>query len=1360
VRKQSRVVGILVLLLAPSASVYSAPLDVEAEELRPGLVAAYRSPGNASASLDRIDIKPAFTLGTSSPHPRLPPGPFEVVWSGLLNLRERPPVSFEAFVCGEVTVEVDGVIVLRGRGQTETAHVGPAAPLDREPGLYRLKIRYTSLSVRPARLQIWWQGKGFSREPLPAWQLHHLAAEVPPSVLREELAEKGRVAVGQLGCARCHVAAFPGVAEPPPGPALDDLRGRLRRSWLLDWLADPARMRSNAHMPALFNANRSGFVERWLLVEHLLGPAVPDRPPTAGDHRLGRQAFISLGCAACHFLPDPDLSEQPDLGRTRLTGLGDRFAAGELAAFLVNPHSRYPDGRMPRLPVSTAMAKDIAAYLLLWSKPTRIDSAPLQPPTAEEIDAVCRRLGVRDSSAVGTALLRAKRCAACHPGLTPSTFDAVPLTEAGEDRGCLSGKSLPRYTLDTPTRKALAAYRTVASQDRHPSPFAARQRLLKHAGCVRCHQRDSDRPPPIEAAGVTLGGAMLQYVVYQRTPRLTYPHQKYTRAHLLAAIRDGVTGLRSAAYSYRMPAFGKEAEELVRALAEADGDLPDASDPTEGRPADPTLGPLAGSRLVGFSGYACVSCHVWNGKTLADSDPGAVGTDLTRVVGRIRRDWFDRYLEAPARSHPGTPMPAIFPKGEQASLQSVLDGDPARQKEALWGYFALGKEAPSPKPPPPLPVPAPLSGEPPLVAQIPLHLPDGTTVESICVLYASGDLLVYDLGAQTLHAGYTGAQILRDVQGRLRTFRAAGTAVGSGFRAETPLQLLGKGKPEVPRERILHGYDRLADGVRIRWQARFPSGVVEVAEALRLTTDRGRRLVLREFRFLGIPAGCCVELRSGVPGQARADVARSTASTKDAAAEAVLRCELPPPNAPPAAERTILADPGKIEGSLERPGYHAIAYPRPKTSSGEDRVMPSALAANPRDGRVFVASMKTGELFVVHDPTGDGRQARFDNYAGGFFQEAYSMLAEPDALYVLHRRNLTRITEAAGVAEHFDRVAVLPHGIADTYDYAYGLIRDRDGAFVFTFAPYANTHLPGSGGAVRLLPGKPLEEAAYGFRNPFGWCRGPRGEVFFTDNQGEWVATNKLCHLQEGRFFGFPNLAQRRHATRPAGKTAVWVPYGWARSINGVAYDDSGGKFGPFAGQFFLAELMFGGAIVRASLEEVNGQYQGACFPFWGAGLLGPLTLAFDPRGRLWVGSITEPGWMAQPDRGALYRIDFTGVVPFEIKSIHVLPRGFRLVFTAPVSPATARELASYRIEHYRYEYTGAYGSPELDRTPLAVERMELSPDGRSVDLTTAPLVKDRVYLIAARGVRSAGGEALVHPAGAYTLNEVPDAKP
>src|SRR5688500_614318 len=143
-----------------------------------------------------------------------------------------------------------------------------------------------------------------------------------------------------------------------------------------------------------------------------------------------------------------------------------------------------------------------------------------------------------------------------------------------------------------------------------------------------------------------------------------------------------------------MPAYGPEAETLVHALAEADGELPAGDDPPTPAAPDPTPGALHGSRLVGFQGYSCVSCHVWNGRLLASPDPGATGPDRTRTAGRTRREWFDRFMEGPHRYYPSTPMPAIFERGKPATLAAVLDGDAARQKDALWAYLAQGKDAP------------------------------------------------------------------------------------------------------------------------------------------------------------------------------------------------------------------------------------------------------------------------------------------------------------------------------------------------------------------------------------------------------------------------------------------------------------------------------------------------------------------------------------------------------------------------------------------------------------------------------------------------------------------------------------------
>jgi glucose/arabinose dehydrogenase/cytochrome c551/c552 len=1324
-----------------------------------------------------VDAKPAFALGHSSPHPRIPSGQFEVIWTGLIHFRESGPVSFNAFVCGEVVVEIDGAEVLNGRGESERSQVWSQRPFERPFGLYRIAIRYRSLEGQPARVQIWWRGPKFAAEPLPAWVLKHDPTNAPDALKDEQLTRLGRQIIGEYGCARCHAGAFPTVDEPPPGPALSDAADRLDRDWLIRWLDNPSQMRSGARMPSLFGADRTAFIERSIVADYLLErkSAQPRASEIAGDHRAGRRQFIQLGCAACHFMPDATHSNQLDLGRSLLIGLGDRLPGRSLAEFLMNPHARYPDGRMPRLPMTRETAGDITAFLHLWLTPSKLDAASTIEPG--ELEAVVRRWNARRPTDAALAIIREKRCANCHPGIGSPLLAEIPLRGLSETRGCLSANSAVRFELDPPTLKAIRAYWVMAGQELTVSPFENRQRIVRRLGCLRCHSRDSDRPPPIELAGATLGGSNLETIPFQRTPRLDLVHHKYVASHLHSAVREGVGGMRHPRYSYRMPAFGDLALVVLQALAEADGDLLGDFAPEPPTSADPTLGPLSGPQLTGFQGYSCVSCHIWNGQVLAEPDPGAVGTDLTRLTNRIRRDWFDRFVENPLRFVPGTAMPSVFPHGQPATLRSVLDGDATRQRDAIWSYLALGKSAPPPKPAPPIPVATPSPGDSAIVAQIPLHISGKPPVESISILTSDSDLVVYDVGAASLRSVFVAGQIERTTQGRLRRFHAAGRAIGADWSADPPVRLDDKsGVTSVERADIRYrGYDRLNDGVRVRSEIRTQSAIMPMRDTVRVVRSGTNRQLVRECSVEAMRPGQAIEFRFRVPDEpaidesatsgtanlTRSDEVTTIRVSADARGVAQVRISLalPPAETPQTTKWTTLADAGPIEKSPGRPGYRAIAYPRPKTTAGDDLIMPVAVAASPGDGRVFVASTKLGELFTVNDPTDDGRQAQFENYAHGLFQEPYSMLAESDAIYVLHRRNLTRVVDSDGDghADQFDRVFATPQAVADAYDYGYGLVREPSGSFVFTLAPHANQELAGAGNALRLSPGGGEPEVvAYGFRNPLGWSSGPDGETFFTDNQGEWVATNKLCHLKAGRFFGYPNFKQRELAARPPGRAAIWVPYDWAHSINGVTYDNSAGKFGPFAGQIFMAELMFGGAIIRANLERVNGEYQGACFPFWGKGLLGPVTMAFDPRGRLWVGSITEPGWMAQPDRGALFRIDFTGPVPFEMQSIQVRPRGFRIRFTALIDEVTARTLSSYHIERYRYEYTGAYGSPELDRTRVELERAVVAPDGHSVDLTTSSLVQDQVYLISAQGIRSAAGTPLVHATGAYTLNEIP----
>jgi mono/diheme cytochrome c family protein/glucose/arabinose dehydrogenase len=1361
--------------------------DDDATALEPGLIAAYRSliTDRPIATVSAIDLKPAFAWGDSSPHPRMPPGPFAVEWSGYLAVNETDPIRLGAYVSGTLTVALDDVVVLSGRASGAGTWIEAAQPLAPVKDRYRIGINFSSEPGVPARVQLWWESRSFVREPIPATRFYHDPRRVPEDVRREATLSHGRDAARRFGCGRCHGSALVWMKESNPGPALWELGTRVSRDWLLDWLRDPAGYRPDARMPKLFGDDPVGHAERWLVGEYLLETRGPSKanPDARGDYRAGKQAFLGLGCIACHTNPEQPGDESSDPERVRLWHLHDRFTPATLAAFLQDPFVRYPDRRMPRFVMSPDAARDLAEYLLMWSSPTDRRSTSVQSDDA--ITSVLRRFGTTDRRTAAQAIIAEKGCGRCHPGMDSRAVGEVSLpsspAEWSQDRGCLSKEGLPRFSIDAATRAALLAYAANAGAEKYPSEFAARQDLLRHYRCHRCHQRDSRRASPLEEIGRTLWSSFLARLPYQRTPRLTQATAKYRADYLTAAIRDGVADLFPEWYSYRMPAYGDVAPTIVQALRESDGDIElDADTPSGSDAALATMGRL----LVGYEGYGCVSCHVWNGATYGEVEPGAVGPELASVPRRIRRAWFDRFLDNPLRVHPDTPMPAIFRTSERAAISAVLGGEADKHKDALWAYFEQGKKAASPKPRPPAVMPAPVPSDAPLVAHVPLRTPDIGVVESLGVWSSDHDFVLFDIGSMRLRNVYIGAQLLRHAN-TWRSFELVGAPLVTNAAQGAPSTFVIHGKKERPRSATFGGYDHDPTGVRLRYQFAAANAPVHVNERVSLERSGGKRYLVRRLECSGLPASASLDVDSLVASELGSDGMRidrlaaqagkitsivedrrqwlRLTGSPESKVDASIHYALPPVRQPQLPRGPIAAhkpDEGQI-GPLERPGYRAVMFPRPKDEVGEDLVMPAALAVDPKTGRVFVASLKRGEIFVVKDPTTGTPSARFDPYVRGFMQDVFGMLYEEDSLVVLHRRNLTRVrdTDGDGRADRLERIAALDHAVADAYDWAYGLVRDGGSGYLFTLAPHANRHQVGAGSLVRLTPSAASTvqaEIAYGFRNPLGWCTGPDGEVFFTDNQGEWVAANKLCHVMAGRFYGFPNPQQPEHAQRPAAPTAIWVPYDWAKSINGVAFDASGGKFGPFAGQFFLAELMHGGAIVRASVEKVNGVYQGACFPFWGNGLLGPLVLTFDSAGRLYVGSVTTPGWMGQPDRGALFRLEFTGVVPFEMQSIRIRPNGFRITFTGPVERATAANPAAYSVNHYRYEYTGAYGSPELDRTAVSIRELSVSPDATSVDIDIGPPLRGRVYRIHAAGARSIDGRALTNPTGVYTVNEVP----
>jgi hypothetical protein len=220
----------------------------------------------------------------------------------------------------------------------------------------------------------------------------------------------------------------------------------------------------------------------------------------------------------------------------------------------------------------------------------------------------------------------------------------------------------------------------------------------------------------------------------------------------------------------------------------------------------------------------------------------------------------------------------------------------------------------------------------------------------------------------------------------------------------------------------------------------------------------------------------------------------------------------------------------------------------------------------------------------------------------------------------------------------------------------------------------------------------------------------------------------------------------------------VILPHGKiGQSPTGVIFDQTQGKFGPFAGQVFVGEQTHS-QVQRVCLEMVNGLYQGAVFHFLDGFEAGIVPLRLSEDGTLFVGG-TNRGWASRGSKPFTFeRVRWNGNIPFEIHTISARPDGFELTFTQPVDLTSASNPASYSMEAWTYIYQSSYGSPEVDKsTPRINGAAVVSQDRTKVRLTVEGLVQGHVHQIDSKGVKSANGKALWHPTGYYTLNEIPE---
>lgn len=476
------------------------------------------------------------------------------------------------------------------------------------------------------------------------------------------------------------------------------------------------------------------------------------------------------------------------------------------------------------------------------------------------------------------------------------------------------------------------------------------------------------------------------------------------------------------------------------------------------------------------------------------------------------------------------------------------------------------------------------------------------------------------------------------------------------------------------------------------------------------------------------------------------------------------------------------------------PGYH-IATVRPAESKPSVGSM-----AFLNDGRLIVGtfspmqrsevalpdidSKEPDKLYEVRGATGDDPAAyQMVEVADGLFEPS-GLCGVGEALYVSHRKAVTRLTDTDG-----DGYFETHHDVASGWEgwnyhqFSFGL-EHRDGklyvALSTAMGPPNWEGMRSNAGPNGPMRGSMIEVdlatdsariIAGGFRTPNTVTLGPGGDLFYADNQGTWFPTSVLTHVRPGRFHGHynwtnfvPKLADRFpdgghpsvYGDRLRSRPVVYLPQN--EIINSpskaLMIED-----GPFAGQMLLGEITSGG-IRRVFIEKVNGQWQGAVFRFTQGLECGVNRLAWGPDGSLYIGGIGANGnWAWNGTRFGLQRMTANGQTAFEIFSVSATPDGLHVRLTRPVDAAWLADVANYTAQQWDYAPSWNYGGVKTHHEHLEVQEAVPDADGRGVRLVLGGLKAERcVYLRMLP--TSADGEDIWSTEAYYTMNMTPQAEP
>ena len=460
----------------------------------------------------------------------------------------------------------------------------------------------------------------------------------------------------------------------------------------------------------------------------------------------------------------------------------------------------------------------------------------------------------------------------------------------------------------------------------------------------------------------------------------------------------------------------------------------------------------------------------------------------------------------------------------------------------------------------------------------------------------------------------------------------------------------------------------------------------------------------------------------------------------------------------------------------------ALFPQRPGDGTPEIAVHPSFTLTTPRpkdfnprvggmdfypDGRMLICTWDPdGAVYEISGTTsGDPSKVKIRRIAAGLAEPLGIKIVGKD-IYVCQKQEITRLRDldGDGIIDEYYSLANGWGVTSNFHEFTFGLIEDK--GFI-----YANLAIGIDAGGrstaeqnidrgrvikVNMKTGE-YEFVVAGLRTPNGIAKSQNGEIFITDNQGDWLPACKLIALKPGAFYGNRSVDPVGMKNVKDTLPVVWFPEG---EIGNSTSQPAPFEYGPYKGQMIVGDVTHGG-LKRVFMEKVNGEYQGTAFRMTQGLEAGINRVVIGPDQSIYVGGIGSTGNWGQEgkERFGLQRLTYNAKTTFEMLAVRPMKNGAEIEFTEPIKDnGLPYYLSDFYVDSYTFVPENTYGGPKVDEKELRVKSASLSADRKKLFLEFDGEAANRIlYFKMPSELQSATGELMWSTEAWSTVNNVPN---